>query len=191
MPLLTAQSLLACLYFSGTALASIEFTIATGPCDNGAGLFNKCDDSAAGGMCASAPDITKKWCCPPATALCGSWGETCTGSSNTAGTGQIFCQSDDGSQKWCCNAKYDICVADAGVFNLCRTKFENPYANTTEEDALRLKSAYLSSSVSDRSLASDMIQEDYIHATSRFQYDFNINREHHSEHDLEHDLEHD
>ena len=60
--------ILACLYLSGSAVASIEFTIATGPFDSGDGLINQCDDSAAGGLCASTSDVAKKWCCPPENA---------------------------------------------------------------------------------------------------------------------------
>jgi hypothetical protein len=37
-----------------------------------------------------------------------------------------------------------VCVADPGIINLCRTKFENPYANITEADALRMQSAFFS-----------------------------------------------
>lgn len=63
-----ALTFLACLYLTGTVFASIEFAIATGPCDDGDGLFSQCDDSAAGGLCASTADVAKKWCCPPEAA---------------------------------------------------------------------------------------------------------------------------
>ncbi|KAI9150461.1 Proline-specific permease [Paramyrothecium foliicola] len=124
--------------------ASIQFTIASGPCLQGRGVFNECDNSDIGGMCASAPDANKEWCCEPGVGVCGSWGETCNGAGNLAGPGQILCQSKEFDEQWCCNAEYDTCVDVANAFNLCRTKFANPYADISEEEALSLKSDYFS-----------------------------------------------
>jgi hypothetical protein len=131
-----------------TSAASITFTIASGQCVQGENVFNFCDNSATGGMCASAPNVDKEWCCEPGAAICGSWGETCTGNNNLAGRGQIFCQSTDSDAQWCCNSEYDVCVEEPGVFNLCRTKFSNPYKDTSEDEALSLKSAYFSTATS-------------------------------------------
>lgn len=41
--------------------------------------------------------------------------------------------------EWCCNAQYETCIATTNRFNLCSTKFDSPYANTTINDALEIK----------------------------------------------------
>lgn len=54
------------LLLSGTAMSSIEFAIADGAC-SGTGVFEPCDDSDAGGLCATSADVGKSWCCRPGT----------------------------------------------------------------------------------------------------------------------------
>ena len=50
--------------FGFAIAASIQFTIASGPC-SATGVINECDNSDIGGTCASAPDANKEWCCEP------------------------------------------------------------------------------------------------------------------------------
>jgi hypothetical protein len=59
-------SVLVSLFLVEAVVGSIQFTIASGECPNsGNGVFNSCDDSDAGGLCASAPDLDRTWCCRP------------------------------------------------------------------------------------------------------------------------------
>ncbi|KAI9158946.1 Tip elongation aberrant protein Tea4 [Paramyrothecium foliicola] len=111
--------------------ASFEFRIASGPCE-GTNVFQGCDPTQLGGLCASTPDANKEWCCDP-------------GLSYVARPGTGLRAQKVADKK---------CVQDGNFINLCHSNFDNPYVNIDKEEALRLKSAASASSTTTSSSSS-------------------------------------